>query len=60
MSKKNNTIIKKENQYHHLTLEDRAKIQALLEQKEERRFFIAPLRHIFSYKTNHHKASNRN
>ena len=35
MSIKNNTIIKKENQYHHLTLEDRAKIQALLEQKEE-------------------------
>ena len=35
MSIKNNTIIKKENQSHHLTLEDRAKIQALLEQKEE-------------------------
>jgi hypothetical protein len=27
MSTKNNTIIKMENQYHHLTFEDRAKIQ---------------------------------
>ena len=35
MSIKNNTIIKKENQYHHLTFEDRAKIQTLLEQKEK-------------------------
>ena len=34
MSKANNTLKKKENQYHHLTQEDRSKIQALLEQKD--------------------------
>ena len=34
MSKANNTIKRKENQYHHLTEHDRSKIQALLEQKD--------------------------
>ena len=31
----NNTLKKKENQYHHLTEKDRATIQALIEQKDE-------------------------
>ena len=35
MSKKNNTLKVKENQYHHLTESDRAKIQSLIEQKDE-------------------------
>ena len=41
MSKRNNTIKKKENQYHHLKETDRAIIQSLIEQKDEngRRLF---------------------
>ena len=35
MSKKNNTLKKKENQYHHLTEKDRATIQTLIEQKDK-------------------------
>ena len=35
MSDINNTLKKKENQYHHLTEKDRATIQALIEQKDE-------------------------
>ena len=35
MSETNNTLKRKENQYHHLTQDDRSKIQALLEQKDE-------------------------
>ena len=35
MSKINNTTKTKENQYHHLTKEDRAKIQSLIEQKDK-------------------------
>lgn len=35
MSDINNTLKKKENQYHHLTEKDRATIQALIEQKGE-------------------------
>lgn len=34
MSDTNNTLKKKENQYHHLTEKDRATIQALIEQKD--------------------------
>lgn len=36
MSDTNNTLKKKENQYHHLTEKDRATIQALIEQKNEK------------------------
>lgn len=35
MSKTNNTIKSKKNQYHHLTKDDRAKIQSLIEQVDE-------------------------
>ena len=35
MSETNNTIKKEKNQYHHLTKDDRAKIQSLIEQKDE-------------------------
>ena len=35
MSRKNNTLKKKENQYHHLTEQDRATIQTLIEQKDK-------------------------
>ena len=35
MSTKNNTLKRKENQYHHLTEKDRATIQALIEQKDK-------------------------
>lgn len=35
MSEINNTTKLKENQYHHLTKDDRAKIQSLIEQKDE-------------------------
>ena len=35
MSSTNNTLKKKENQYHHLTEKDRTSIQALIEQKDE-------------------------
>lgn len=35
MSDTNNTLKKKENQYHHLTEKDRTSIQALIEQKDE-------------------------
>lgn len=35
MSETNNTIKKQKNQYHHLTKDDRAKIQSLIEQKDE-------------------------
>ena len=35
MSDTNNTLKKKENQYHHLTEKDRATIQALIEQKDK-------------------------
>ena len=35
MSKTNNTLKRKENQYHHLTKDDRAKIQSLIEQKDK-------------------------
>ena len=35
MSDTNNTLKKKENQYHHLTEKDRATIQTLIEQKDE-------------------------
>lgn len=35
MSETNNTIKKPKNQYHHLTKDDRAKIQSLIEQKDE-------------------------
>lgn len=35
MSERNNTIKKKENQYHHLKEDDRAKIQSLIEQKDK-------------------------
>ena len=35
MSRVNNTTKQKENQYHHLTKDDRAKIQSLIEQKDE-------------------------
>ena len=35
MSKANNTLKSKENQYHHLTEHDRSTIQALIEQKDE-------------------------
>lgn len=35
MSDTNNTLKRKENQYHHLTKDDRAKIQSLIEQKDE-------------------------
>ena len=35
MSNTNNTLKKKENQYHHLTEKDRATIQALIEQKDK-------------------------
>lgn len=35
MSETNNTIKKLKNQYHHLTKDDRAKIQSLIEQKDE-------------------------
>ena len=35
MSETNNTIKTKKNQYHHLTKDDRAKIQSLIEQKDE-------------------------
>ena len=34
MSETNNTIKSKKNQYHHLTKDDRAKIQSLIEQKD--------------------------
>ena len=34
MSETNNTIKRKENQYHHLTKDDRSKIQSLIEQKD--------------------------
>ena len=34
MSRTNNTLKRKENQYHHLTKDDRAKIQSLIEQKD--------------------------
>lgn len=36
MSETNNTIKTKKNQYHHLTKDDRAKIQSLIEQKDEK------------------------
>ena len=35
MSDTNNTLKKKENQYHHLTEQDRATIQTLIEQKDK-------------------------
>ena len=35
MSDTNNTLKRKENQYHHLTKDDRAKIQSLIEQKDK-------------------------
>ena len=35
MSRVNNTTKPKQNQYHHLTKDDRAKIQSLIEQKDE-------------------------
>ena len=35
MSETNNTIKSKKNQYHHLTKDDRAKIQSLIEQVDE-------------------------
>lgn len=35
MSETNNTIKMKKNQYHHLTKDDRSKIQSLIEQKDE-------------------------
>ena len=35
MSETNNTIKKPKNQYHHLTKDDRSKIQSLIEQKDE-------------------------
>lgn len=35
MSETNNTIKYKKNQYHHLTKDDRSKIQSLIEQKDE-------------------------
>lgn len=35
MSRVNNTTKQKQNQYHHLTKDDRAKIQSLIEQKDE-------------------------
>ena len=35
MSEVNNTTKQKQNQYHHLTKDDRAKIQSLIEQKDE-------------------------
>ncbi len=35
MSRTNNTLKKKENQYHHLTEKDRATIQSLIEQKDK-------------------------
>ena len=35
MSKSNNTIKKKENQYHHLTEHDRTVIQTLINVKDE-------------------------
>ena len=35
MSETNNTLKRKENQYHHLTKDDRAKIQSLIEQKDK-------------------------
>ena len=36
MSETNNTIKNQKNQYHHLTKDDRAKIQSLIEQKDEK------------------------
>lgn len=36
MSRVNNTTKTKQNQYHHLTQDDRAKIQSLIEQKDEK------------------------
>ena len=36
MSETNNTTNLKKNQYHHLTKDDRAKIQSLIEQVDER------------------------
>ena len=35
MSETNNTIKINKNQYHHLTMKDRATIQALIEQKDK-------------------------
>lgn len=42
MSETNNTIKSKKNQYHHLTKDDRAKIQSLIEQlmKTEKEYSI--------------------
>ena len=36
MSVKDNTIKKNKKQYHHLTEDDRNKIQSLIEQKDEK------------------------
>lgn len=49
MSKTNNTIKSKKNQYHHLTKDDRAKIQSLIEQVDENGKWIFNNSYIAKY-----------